>query len=160
MQTRRSSLAESAIAKQRKTLEKSLETLTSLTPGLRKQVQEVIKPGMSLQVTPSTVKREEFGGIEGKVTKISAFPVTQKGAASLIGNRDILPEIMTQGARIAVFTELKTDSSTVSGYKWSSSQGLELKITPGTTSSVRIKVEEKAPITFVLPILKDWTGLG
>ncbi|MEM6404967.1 MAG: NHLP bacteriocin system secretion protein, partial [Cyanobacteria bacterium P01_D01_bin.116] len=45
-----------------------------------------IKSGMSLQITPSNVKREEFGGIEGKVTKVSAFPITQKGAASLIGN--------------------------------------------------------------------------
>ncbi len=119
-----------------------------------------IKPGMSLQITPSTVKREEFGGIEGKVTKISAFPVTQKGAASLVGNPDILPGIMTQEAQIAVFTELKPDTSTISGYKWSSSGGPDLKITYGTTTSVRIKVEEKAPITFVLPILKDWTGMG
>ena len=119
-----------------------------------------IKSGMSLQITPSNVKREEFGGIEGKVTKVSAFPITQKGAASLIGNPDILPGIMTQGPQIAIFTELKPDTSTVSGYKWSSSQGPNLKITPGTTSSVRIKIEEKAPITFVLPILKDWSGMS
>ena len=121
-----------------------------------------IQPGMSLQITPSTVKREEFGGIEGKVTKISAFPVTQQGAASLIGNPDILPGVMTQGPQIAVFSELQPDTSTVSKskYKWSSSKGPQLEITPGTTTSVRITVEQKAPITFVLPILKDWTGMG
>jgi HlyD family secretion protein len=119
-----------------------------------------IKPGMSLQITPSTVKREEFGGMEAKVTNISAFPVTQQGAVSLIGNPDILPGVMTQGPQLAVFTELQPDSSTFSGYRWSSSKGPELKITPGTTTSVRITVEERAPITFVLPILKSWTGLG
>ena len=119
-----------------------------------------IKSGMSLQITPSNVKREEFGGIEGKVTKVSEFPVTQQGAASVIGNPDILPGIMTQGPQIAIFTELKPDNSTTSGYKWSSSQGPNLQITPGTTSSVRIKIEEKAPISFVLPILKDWGGMG
>ena len=119
-----------------------------------------IKPGMSLQITPSTVKREEFGGMEAKVTNISAFPVTQQGAASLIGNPDILPGVMAQGPQLAVFTELQPDASTFSGYRWSSSKGPELKITPGTTTSVRITVEERAPITFVLPILKSWTGLG
>lgn len=119
-----------------------------------------IKPGMSLQITPSTVKREEFGGMEAKVTNISAFPVTQQGAVSLIGNPDILPGVMSQGPQLAVFTELQPDSSTFSGYRWSSSKGPELKITPGTTTSVRITVEERAPITFVLPILKSWTGSG
>lgn len=119
-----------------------------------------IKPGMSLQITPTTVKREEFGGIEAKVTNISAFPVTQQGAASLVGNPDILPGVIAQGPQLAVFTELQPNSSTFSGYRWSSSQGPQLKITPGTTTSVRITVEERAPITFVLPILKSWTGLG
>lgn len=118
-----------------------------------------IKPGMDLQITPSTVKREEYGGIKAKVTKTSEFPVTKQGAVSLIGNPDILPSVITEGAHIAVFTELEKDSSTNSGYKWSSSKGPELKITPGTTTTVRLKVEEKKPIEFALPILKDWTGL-
>lgn len=119
-----------------------------------------IQPGENVQITPSNVKREEFGGIEAKVTNISAFPITQQGAASLIGNPDILPGVMTQGPQLAVFSELQPDSKTFSGYQWSSSQGPQLKMTPGTTTSVRITVEEKKPIEFVLPILKSWTGLG
>lgn len=119
-----------------------------------------IKPGSQVQITPSTVKREEFGGIEAKVTSISAFPVTQQGAASLIGNPDILPAVMTQGPQLAVFTLLQPDSKTFSEYRWSSSKGPQLKMSPGTTTSVRITVEEKKPIEFVLPILKSWTGLG
>ncbi len=94
------------------------------------------------------------------MTNISAFPVTQQGAASLVGNPDILPGVMTQGPHLAVFTELQPDSSTFNGYRWSSSQGPQLKITPETTTAVRITVEERAPITFVLPILKSWTGLN
>ena len=119
-----------------------------------------IKPGSQVQITPSTVKREEFGGIKAKVTSISAFPVTQQGAASLIGNPEILPGVMTQGPQLAVFTELQPDSKTFSEYRWSSSSGPQLKMTPGTTTSVRIMVAEKKPIEFVLPILKSWTGLG
>ncbi len=119
-----------------------------------------IKPGSQVQITPSTVKREEFGGIEAKVTNISAFPVTQQGAVSLIGNADILPSVLDKGPQLAVFTELQPDSSTFSKYRWSSSTGPQLKMTPGTTTSVRITVEQKKPIEFVLPILKDWSGLG
>jgi HlyD family secretion protein len=119
-----------------------------------------IKPGMELQITPSIAKREEFGGIKAKVTTVSVFPVTQQGAASIVGNPDIVASVINQGANIAVFTELELDFSTESGYKWSSSKGPKQKITPGTTSSVRITVGKKRPIEFLLPILKDWTGLG
>jgi HlyD family secretion protein len=117
-----------------------------------------IKPGMKLQITPSTVKREEFGGIEAKVKNISAFPVTQQGVASLIGNPDILPGVLDKGPQIAVYTEPELDNSTASGYRWSSSKRPQQKITPGTTTTVRITVEKKRPIEFVLPILKSWTG--
>ncbi|MEA5574370.1 NHLP bacteriocin system secretion protein [Calothrix sp. UHCC 0171] len=119
-----------------------------------------IKPGMTLQITPSTVKREEFGGIKAVVKQISPFPVTQQGAASLVGNPDILPNIINQGAHVAVFTELEQDTSTKSGYKWSSSQGPDQKITSGTTTSVRITTDEKRPIEFILPIFKEWTGVN
>lgn len=118
-----------------------------------------IKPGMMVQITPTTVKREELGGIEGKVKTISAYPVTQQGAASLIGNPDILPGLLSEGAQIAVFAEPQSDT-TPSGYRWSSSKGSQQQITPGTTTSVRITIGERAPITFVLPILKSWTGIN
>ncbi|MBF2063080.1 MAG: NHLP bacteriocin system secretion protein [Calothrix sp. C42_A2020_038] len=118
-----------------------------------------IKTGTPLQITPSTVKREEFGGIEAKVTKVSEFPVTQQGVASIIGNPDILPGVLDRGPQIAVYTEPLL-ASTPSGYKWSSSSGPQSKITPGTTTTVRITVEKKKPIEFVLPILKSWTGVS
>ena len=118
-----------------------------------------IKPGMDLQITPSTVKREEYGGIKAKVIKISEYPVSKQGIVSLIGNPDILPSVISEGPHIAVFTQLEKDNSTNSGYKWSSSKGPELQITPGTTTTVRIKIEEKKPIEFVLPIFKNWTGI-
>jgi HlyD family secretion protein len=118
-----------------------------------------IKPGMKLQITPSTVKREEFGGIKAVVKEITSFPITQQNAASIVGNPDILPSVITQGPHIAVYTEMEEDSSSKSGYKWSSSKGPEQQITPGTTTTVRITTVEKRPIEFVLPIFKEWTGV-
>jgi HlyD family secretion protein len=116
-----------------------------------------IKVGTPLQITPSTVKREEYGGIEAKITKVSQFPVTQQGVASIIGNPDILPGVLERGPQIAVYTEPQLDA-TPSGYKWSSSKGPQSKVAPGTTTTARITVEKKKPIEFVLPILKSWSG--
>jgi HlyD family secretion protein len=124
--------------------------------GDGKQIQQ----GMNLQITPSTVQRERFGGIIGAVTDVSAFPVTKEGALSIVGNSEFVEGLMSQGPQILITSRLQSDSSTFSGYKWSSSQGPQTKVTSGTTTSVQVTVEERAPITFVLPLLKSWSGIS
>lgn len=117
-----------------------------------------VKENMPVQLTPTIVKREEYGGIVGRVERVSAFPVTQQGAASLVGNPDILPSVLSEGAQVAVFAELEP-ADTASGFRWSSSKGPNQPMTAGMTTTVRITVEERSPISYVLPILKSWTGL-
>lgn len=118
-----------------------------------------IKPGMQVQVTPSTVKRERFGGILGSVTTVSPFPATPQGATTLVGNEEIVKNLMSDGRSVEVLAELQENPDTYSGYKWSSSKGPQLNISPGTTTSVRVKVGEQAPISYVIPILKSFTGV-
>ncbi len=118
-----------------------------------------VQKGMKLQITPSTVKREEFGGITGKINNVSPFPVTKEAVASLVGNPEIAGSLVGSEPQIQVLGELQPNKSTFSGYQWSSSKGPQLKMSPGTTTSVRVTIEEQAPITFVLPILKSWSGI-
>jgi HlyD family secretion protein len=120
-----------------------------------------IKPGMTLQITPQTVKRERFGGIVGNVTTVSAFPITREGAASVVGNPEVVQGLVSdkQTGLLQVYGDLKLDSTTFSGYKWSSSKGPQLKISSGTTTLVRVKVEERAPITYIFPILRSVSGI-
>jgi HlyD family secretion protein len=119
-----------------------------------------IRKGMSISVTPDTVQRERYGGINGKITEISDLPVTKEGAVSLIGNQEVVSSLIGQGgAAIQVNADLISDLNSLSGYKWSSSKGPDSKITPGTTTSVRVTIEERAPITFVLPILKELVAM-
>ena len=118
-----------------------------------------LKSGMKLQITPTTVKREEFGGIVGTIGDISAFPVTPEGAVRLVGSAESVKALLSQGPQIEAFAKLQPDTSTFSGWKWSSSKGPHQVITSGTPTIVRATVEERAPISFVFPILKSWTGI-
>jgi len=119
-----------------------------------------IKPEMTISITPDTVQRERFGGIVGKVTALSPLPVTAEGTVALIGNSDVAKNLTGEtGATIQVTVNLETDDRNPSGYKWSSSKGPNSKITPGTTATVRVTVEEQAPITFLLPFLRELVGL-
>ena len=119
-----------------------------------------IKPGMPLQVTPVTVKRERFGGILGQVTTVSPFAPTLQGVDVLVGNEEIAKNLTANGQQVEVFAALQEDPSTASGFKWSSSKGPSEKISAGTTTQVRVKVGERAPISYVIPLLKSVTGVN
>ena len=120
-----------------------------------------IQPGMKVLITPDPVKRTRYGGIVGKITEVSPFAVTSETATSVVGNRELVQKIIDQeGGKVEVVAQLIRDSKTFSGYNWSSSDGPELEISPGTTTTVRVIVEERSPITFVLPILREWSGIN
>jgi HlyD family secretion protein len=119
-----------------------------------------LQPGMNVEVTPTTVKRERFGGIIGNIKEVSAYPVTKEGVNRLVGNPEVTQALMAKGPQIQMLAELQPDPSTFSKFKWSSSKGPDLKVSAGTLTTVRVTLEERAPITFVLPILRSWTGLN
>jgi len=118
-----------------------------------------IKPDMLVSITPETVQRERLGGIVGRVTAVSPLPVTRDAILATVGNPDLAESLATQGAAqggvIEIKTELALDSSTNSGYQWTASQGTPEPPTPGTTATVRITLEERAPIAFILPFLQE-----
>lgn len=135
---------------------KKLEGITYFSVEDGKKVRE----GMEIQITPQIVKRERFGGIMGSVTTVSSFPITRKAAAIEIGNAEVVEGLTAdKSSLIKVSSKLTPDPNTFSSYKWSSSKGPETQITSGTTTIVRIKVEERAPITFILPILRSSSGV-
>jgi len=119
-----------------------------------------IQPGMRIQVTPDTVERERFGGIDGTVTAVSPTPVTKEGAVGTIGNAEVVQNLMPDGVYIEVQARLERDTTTASGYKWSSSRGPDnIRITSGLTNSARVTIEGRAPITYLLPIMREATGV-
>lgn len=115
-----------------------------------------ITKGMRVQITPDTVKREEFGGIVGTVYAVSEYPVTFEGVQNIVYNPSIASELYEGKRTMEVFIKLSTDAKTASGYRWTSSRGPNIKVSVGTTSVVRIMVEEKPPITFLLPVLRPF----
>jgi len=120
-----------------------------------------IEHGMKIQVALDQVERQRFGSILGTVTAVSTFLVTKEGVVSRIGNVEVAHALIAQGRpAIEVVAALEEDSATFSGYRWSSSSGPDLHMTPGTTMTGRVVVEQRAPITYLLPFLRDISGLN
>ncbi len=121
-----------------------------------------IEPGMNIQITPSVVKRERYGGMLGEVTQVSPFPVTPEDMSTIIGNQNLAEDLVRSlggGAPIQVFTQLKLNNDNVSGYDWSSSDGPPITISSGTTAQVRVRVGNVAPIAYVIPLFRSFTGI-
>ena len=120
-----------------------------------------IQPDMTIQITPQTIKRERFGGIVGVVNKISSFPITKEAAANVVGNPEVVEGLVSknQPGLMQISASLQTDDDTFSGYKWSSSAGPNLKISPGTTTIARVKIDERSPISYIIPLLRSVSGI-
>jgi HlyD family secretion protein len=118
-----------------------------------------VQPGMRAQISPSTVKSEEFGFIIGEVDSVSDFPVTPEGLRKVLRNEALVANLTGQSAPIEIDVTLLEDAATESGFKWSSSSGPPMKVFSGTICTASVTVEKKRPISYVLPILRSAVGL-
>jgi len=117
-----------------------------------------LTPGMAVRITPSTVQRERHGSILGTITEVSRFPVSLAAVTSMVGNAEIAQALIRQGSKIEALVELVMVTGTPSGYRWTSEPGPDLSISVGTTVTLRATVEERRPISYVIPILRRWSG--
>lgn len=118
-----------------------------------------IRPGMEIQIAPSTVRQEEFGMMLGKVTFVSNFPATSRGMSLTLKNDQLVQGLSGGGAPYEVHADLIVDPGTVSRYRWSSSKGPPVEIQSGTLANGLVTVDRQRPIATVLPLLRRWTGM-
>jgi HlyD family secretion protein len=117
-----------------------------------------IRPGMTAQVSPSTVKREEYGFMLGQVTSVGEFPASRQGMLRVLGSEELAGQFAAIGAPIEVRVSLLPEAASISGYQWSAKEP-DLTIANGTLCTVQIVLERKRPISLILPILRETLGV-
>ncbi len=118
-----------------------------------------IRAGMEVQVSPTTVKREERGFMEASVVQVSDFPATPEGMLRVLKNNQLVQALSGGGTPYETYASLKLDPATVSGYKWSSSRGPDTRIQSGTICTATITVSKQRPIEMVLPVMRKFFGV-
>ena len=117
-----------------------------------------VRVGMDARVSPSTVKREEYGFMRGKVAAVASYPSTAAAIMRHFQNEQLVQTLTSAGPVTEVRIVLERDAATVSGFRWSSS-GPPIRISAGTIATADIVTETRAPITLVVPILRRTVGL-
>jgi HlyD family secretion protein len=110
-----------------------------------------IKPGMSVQVSPSSVDPAQYGYLIGRVQSVSDFPATEQDLSLLLNNDQLTKLLLSNGPVLQIVVNLERDRGTASGYKWSSPKGPPFQLTHGTLATVKVVIGEQRPIHLVLP---------
>ncbi|UKB83903.1 NHLP bacteriocin system secretion protein [Chryseobacterium sp. MEBOG06] len=118
-----------------------------------------IKKGMEAFVVPSTVQPQEYGFIEGKVTYVSDFPITQQGMMTSVKNDQLAKGLLASGPLFEVHVEFEKDPNSYSGYKWTSAKGPNVSIKEGTSCNGKITINQEPPATIVVPAFKKFFDL-
>jgi hypothetical protein len=94
-----------------------------------------IRPGMTAQIVPATVRREDVGFIRGTVAAVTST--------------------VSDDSRMDVRIVLDRDAQSDSGFGWSSGRGPAIGIPAGTPAAVEIVTQQRAPISWVVPHLRQ-----
>lgn len=119
-----------------------------------------LRPGMAVEVAPTSIQREEYGYMRGRVLSVSEFPATRAAVMRNFENESLANALAASGPVNEVRVELDRDANTASGFKWSTSQGPPVRITSGTLCSAAIVTREQTPLSLVVPFLKQAAGLN
>lgn len=134
----------------------ALEVLVYLPSDKAKAVQ----PGMEAEISPSTVKREEFGFIRGKVVYVGEYPASADALMRNFENQTLVHAIMAGGPVTELRVTLERDPKTQSGYSWSSSRGPAITLSSGTLCTVQVVTREQRPMSLLFPFVKGKLGLS
>jgi HlyD family secretion protein len=109
---------------------------------------------MSVEIIPSTAKREEYGFIRGRVISVAEVPATQEGMQRVLKNRQLVQSLSTAGAVFEIRAELETDPRTPTGFRWSSSLGPEQVLSGGSPCRAEIVTRSETLLQLVIPVMR------
>ena len=118
-----------------------------------------IVSGMQVQISPSTIKKEEYGFLKGSVTWISDYPQGPQAILDLVDDQELVDRIISQ-TEIPLQVEVTLDpGSGGQQYSWSTGNEPPQKLSVGTLTNFAVTTESKRPIELVIPYIRQTLGL-
>ena len=134
---------------------KNLEVLVYVPASKAKEV----KPQMEAQISPTTVRREEYGFLRGTVTAVAGYPATPAALMRNFQNETLVQSLLAAGPVTELQVSLQADEKTVSGYKWSSPLGPPVTLSSGAFCVTQVITRQQQPVSLVIPMLREGLGL-
>ena len=127
-----------------------------------------LRSGLAMEVVPDWNERGRFGGIRGRVRRVSLLPATREDVNTTMGNPQLAEALVRNGPVLRTEIDLLTAAperpgsgrrSSLDGYRWTLSRGSSVfPIREGLTLKAHGYVEWRTPVSYLLPMLRDLTG--
>jgi HlyD family secretion protein len=118
---------------------------------------KLLQSGMAAEITPTNVKRQEFGFIRAAIGSVSDFPASREAIGQLLQNPGAVRELTGDRVPTQVTAQLLRRSN--GGYEWSGAARLPPQVRSGSMCGAEVVVRERRPIEFLWPLLKKITGV-
>lgn len=112
------------------------------------QAQSLL-PGITVQMSVSAAPAAAFGLLKGTVSSVSPFALNSGQISALVGGDLAAQQYTSFIAPHLVIVELTPDSSTVSGFAWSTEAGPPLKLRSQVSVSATLDVAQQSPISMI-----------
>ena len=118
---------------------------------VRAEDAKKIEPGMAVNIALTSIKKEEFGLLLGRVTSVPKYPQSFAGMMKTLGNEELVKQLTGMGAPVEVHIDIIPDAGTVSGYKWTTPVGPPVKLNSGTLVTGSVIVKTQRPLSLIFP---------
>lgn len=124
------------------------------------QLAAKVQSGDLARVSPSDIKREEYGYIVGRVEWVASYAASSDDMREKLKNDQLVTAFGASGPVYEARVCLDGDAAnTRNGFKWSSGMGPAQAVEPGAPCSASLVVDERRPFSYVVPALRRATGL-
>lgn len=114
-----------------------------------------VRPGMEAKIYPSHLNALQYGGLIGKVTYVSDLPVSMKSLMTSLENAQLAENFFLKGPVVEAKIALIKSDKTFSGYRWTTSNGPDEKLSIGSIADVWIITKKQSPIQLLFPALNN-----
>jgi HlyD family secretion protein len=120
-----------------------------------------IKKGMTVEVSPTNIKKEEYGYLKGEVVERSPEPLTRDSMLRILGGvEDRVQEFLRGRGAVYLVRAKLFEGDTPTGYEWSSGRGPEAdSLVANQKIKVNVITKTRAPYTLVIPMLRKTVGM-
>lgn len=119
-----------------------------------------IKDKMAVLASPTYVDKYRYGSINGEVESINQYPANKNAIMAVILDSAWLDSLgFKDKSMLMAKIKLKNNKNSLTGFDWTSSNGPPISITPGSFMKVSVAVRRQAPITLLIPLLRQMVGM-
>ena len=143
-----------------------------------------LKPGDEIKLDPLLQSRDRYGGttqrygsVIGRIVNISPSNADLAEVSRVVGDPELATSLMARSrqaalgeggdpmataadkliAPVVLVTVALEGAATASGLRWSSGLGPDLRLENGTPAKLKVVVERRSPVSFLMPFLR-WLG--